>query len=159
MPRRAVAIDLGASSARFALGELNSESTIHNPKSKIDFQIIEQVPHSPLNWNGHEVWDIDFLLDFCRKALNFAKDNGAESIGIDTWGVDHGFIGTDGKLIQPPICYRDHSHVAMFEKMKEHRSWLYAQTGIQHQPFNTIYQLLARKEEQPELFARKKNGV
>jgi rhamnulokinase len=41
----------------------------------------------------------------------------------------------------------------MFEKLKEYRHWLYAQTGIQHQPFNTIYQLLARKEEQPELFA------
>lgn len=143
MPR-AVAIDLGASSARFAIGSLID--------GKIDFEIVEQIPHKPLAWNGHDVWDIDLLLGFCERALKFAQENGAESIGIDSWGVDHGFVDSSGKLIQPPICYRDASHQAMFEHMAEHRPWLYAQTGIQHQPFNTLYQLMARKGENPGLF-------
>lgn len=139
MPK-AVAIDLGATSARFALGDESG------------FQVVKQIPHTPLEWNGHEVWDIELLLGFCREALAIAQKNGATSIGIDTWGVDHGFLNSDGELVQPPVCYRDASHSKAFSQWESERKWLYAQTGIQHQPFNTLYQLLARKEESPHLF-------
>lgn len=144
MSRRAVAIDLGASSARFAIGERVGD--------RIEFEIVEQIPHKPLSWNGHEVWDFDLLFGFCRRALDAAKQSGAESLAIDTWGVDHGFVDSHGRLLQPPICYRDKSHVAVFEEMSDHRRWLYRQTGIQHQPFNTLYQLIARKRENASLF-------
>lgn len=142
--RKAVAIDLGASSARFAVGWQGPDG--------IAAEVVEQIPHAPVRRNGHDVWDIDALLGLCRRALDYARREGAVSIGIDTWGVDHGFVRPDGSLIQAPVAYRDASHQAAFERMAEHRSWLYAQTGIQHQPFNTLYQLIARHEAQPELF-------
>lgn len=145
MTRRAVAIDFGASSARFAIGELGKEGSIR-------FEVVEQIPHKPIGWNGHEVWDIDLLHAFCRRALDAARKSGAESLAIDTWGVDHGFLDSTGKLLQPPICYRDKSHVEAFESLADHRGWLYEQTGIQHQPFNTLYQLVARRNESPSLF-------
>jgi rhamnulokinase len=141
---KAVAVDFGASSARFALGELAEDA--------IEFRIVEQIAHKPVEWNGHDVWDFDALLLFCRRALDVAEQNGAASLGIDTWGVDHGFLDESGRLIQPPVCYRDSSHDAVFEELKEDRPWLYSQTGIQHQPFNTLYQLIARQRENPELF-------
>lgn len=144
MSRRAVAIDLGASSARFAVGELMD--------GMVTFEVVDQVPHKPRSWDGHEVWDIDFLIDFCRRALKTAHDCGAESLAIDTWGVDHGFVDESGRLLQPPICYRDRSHIDVFENLASHREWLYEETGIQHQPFNTLYQLIARRTQNDRLF-------
>lgn len=141
---KAVAIDCGASSVRYALGELHDGA--------IRFEIVRQAEHHSKRWDGRDVWDIDFLLDFCRDACRFAAENGAASVGIDTWGVDHGFVDADGCLIQPPVCYRDHSHTAVFEELEPDREWLYTETGIQHQPFNTLYQLIARKRENPALY-------
>jgi rhamnulokinase len=71
-------------------------------------------------------------------------------LGIDAWGVDHGFL-EGGRLIAPLTAYRDRSHEAEFLAAAEQRTWLYQRTGIQHQPFNTVYQLLARKKQTPHL--------
>jgi rhamnulokinase len=42
----------------------------------------------------------------------------------------------------------------MFDRMAGHRDRLYALTGIQHQPFNTIYQLAARDADLPSLHGK-----
>ncbi|HVL39644.1 MAG TPA: FGGY-family carbohydrate kinase [Fimbriimonadaceae bacterium] len=140
----AVAVDLGASSARFAAGRIES--------GRIQFEIVEQKPHEPREQDGRLVWDFPFLLDFCRRAAAYAGNRfGVATIGIDTWGVDHGLIGEHGGLLQPVVAYRDRSHAAAFEALHRERSWLYAATAIQHQPFNTLYQLWARTQEDPTL--------
>ncbi|HJP82597.1 MAG TPA: FGGY-family carbohydrate kinase, partial [Fimbriimonadaceae bacterium] len=69
------------------------------------------------------------------------------TLGIDAWGVDHGFVDFDGNLLANPVCYRDLSHAAAFEELAPFRRELYSLTGIQHQPFNTICQLYARHKE------------
>jgi rhamnulokinase len=140
----AVAVDLGASSARFALGRL--------AEGRISYEIIEQIPHHAVEWNGKWTWDSETLLGLCRRAADYA--HGLEvpcTIGIDSWGVDHGFVSPDGKLLQPPVCYRDESNTRAAESLTEHRPRLYELTGIQYQPFNSINQLLARTRETPEL--------
>ncbi len=81
------------------------------------------------------------LLALCRRAAGYASENlDGAALGIDSWGVDHGFLEEGGHLIQPPVCYRDASHATAFEELKGHRARLYALTGVQHQPFNTLYQ-------------------
>jgi len=140
-----MAVDLGASSGRFAAGRIL-------PDGDLDWQLIEQMPHSPKTWNGQAVWDLDSLLELCNRAAEYGSSHFSIcGLGIDSWGVDHGFIDANGKLIQPIVCYRDPSHLVQFDQMKAHRHELFQLTGIAHQPFNTIYQLLARKEENPEL--------
>lgn len=141
---KAVAIDLGASSMRYALGEYQD--------GQIRYEIIEQVPNAALETNGRWTWDADKLLDFCKCAESKALHTGNScTIGIDSWGVDHGFIGFDGSLIQQVVAYRDPSHVRCFDRLSPNRYRLFELTGIQHQPFNTIYQLAARMEEDPDL--------
>ena len=140
----AVAIDLGATSGRFAAGRLVD--------GRIEFEIIEQIPHSPLTQDGRLVWDLDALMGLVGRAASYASTTfGRATIGIDSWGVDHGFVDQRGELIQPPVCYRDPSITAMFEVMAPHRPRLYELTGIQHQPFNTVVQLAARLKERPTL--------
>jgi len=140
----AVAVDFGASSGRFAAGWIED--------GQIRFDIVDQIPHGPIERNGRLEWDIDRLLDLCLAAEAHAGSRfETATLGIDTWGVDHGFIGSDGKSLGAPVCYRDTSHLEAFELLAPHRARLYELTGIQHQPFNTICQLLARKLKDPEL--------
>jgi len=144
--RRAVAIDLGATSGRYALGELVD--------GQIRFTVVRQIPHEAEERNGVLYWDLPTIKNLCDEAAEYAKEHGANSVGIDSWGVDHGFIDSTGELVQAPVCYRDRSHLAAFESLASVRSRLYALTGIQHQPFNTICQLIARRSEAPDLPAR-----
>ena len=140
----AIAVDLGASSARFAAGWLED--------GELKYEIIEQVPHQTLTENGRIVWDFEALVAFVKRAAEYGSVRfGRATLGIDAWGVDHGFLDRQGNLIQTPVCYRDPSHEAAFESLAPHRDELYRLTGIQHQPFNTICQLIARRSENPNL--------
>ena len=66
------------------------------------------------------------------------------SVGIDSWGVDYGLLDAAGALLGNPVHYRD----ARTERSRT-ACWpvpaadLYAVTGIQQLPINTIYQLAA----------------
>ena len=79
-----------------------------------------------------------------------------ESIGVDTWGVDYGLIDANGKLIEAPYHYRDSRNNGVMEKSFETMSEedIYANSGIQFLPFNTLYQLVSCKTQRPDLLAR-----
>ncbi len=140
----AIAVDLGASSARFAAGWLED--------GELRYEIIEQVPHQTRTENGRIVWDFEALFAFVKRAAEYGSTRfGRATLGIDAWGVDHGFLDRNGNLIQTPVCYRDPSHEVAFESLAPHRDELYRLTGIQHQPFNTICQLIVRRNENPNL--------
>lgn len=140
----AVAIDLGATSARFAAGWLVN--------GRLEFELVAQQPHAAIERNGRLEWDLDALLGFCKEAVQFAESRFETStIGIDSWGVDHGFLSPTGDLLGAPVCYRDHSHERALEELEPFQARLYALTGIQKQPFNTLAQLIARRKEDPTL--------
>ncbi|HXG63704.1 MAG TPA: rhamnulokinase, partial [Blastocatellia bacterium] len=56
-----------------------------------------------------------------------------QSIGVDSWGVDYGLIDADGKLIEPPVCYRDERTREVSKKVFAviPRKEIFARTGIQ----------------------------
>lgn len=139
----AVAVDLGASSMRYATGTFDGE--------KIAFDITSREAHAPILDGAREVWDWANIRAFVKSAATHADSLKSATIGIDSWGVDHGFIGESGELLAPPVCYRDPSHQVQFELHRDWRERLFELTGIQHQPFNTIYQLSARLNEDPRL--------
>jgi rhamnulokinase len=95
--------------------------------------------------DGHLRWDLTGLYDEVRKGL--AGLPGAESIGIDTWGVDYGLLDAAGELVAEPVAYRDERTEAVIDEVHAMVSpdELYAITGLQFLPFNTIYQLAAEQ--------------
>lgn len=113
---------------------------------KISLEVVKQVPNTP---NGRH-WNLDHLVGFCKEALQFASSVKG-SLAIDSWGVDHGFVDRGGGVVAPPMMYRDTSHLAKSESLATLRERLFHLTGIAHQPFNTVFQLAARKEEGPSL--------
>lgn len=133
-------MDFGASSMRFAVGHLSD--------SGIEFEIVAQHVHQPKTENGKLVWDIEALESFCDHVVAYAaKLPGRYTLGIDSWAVDQVFLDSAGKRVGPVVAYRDASHVASFSQCLDQHRALFAETGIQPQPFNTVFQLLARKLE------------
>lgn len=132
---------MGASSVRFAHGKWDGE--------RISYQTVRQEP----NLTKGRCWDIDHLVKFCREAGQYAASVGA-SVGIDSWGVDHGFLDHDGKIVEGPVQYRDACHAAQFEELRPKHAELFQMTGIACQPFNTVFQLAARMAEDPGLADR-----
>ena len=87
------------------------------------------------------------------KAVN---EGGFDAIGIDTWGVDFGLLDKNGRLLANPYHYRDNRTHNVPEKVFEiiSKDELYSKAGLQFIHFNTIYQLMYLKFNEPEVLDR-----
>ncbi len=139
--KRYLAVDIGASSGRHILGwwedgVLKTEE-VYRFKNGVDEK------------NGHLVWNVERLEREVRAGIDAALEKcpEIESLSIDTWGVDYVLFRGDEPVF-PCYAYRDSRTEAVIEKVHEKVPFeeLYARTGIQFQPFNTVYQLYADKE-------------
>ena len=138
-----VAVDLGAGSGRVFLGHLGVEG--------LRFEEVHRFHYAPRASLGHLRWDMARLLggidEGLRRAGEQARENGSElvSAGVDSWGVDYGFVDGTGQLLQEPVCYRDARTEPMMEAVfaRMPRRELFARTGIQMMVFNTVFQLAA----------------
>lgn len=133
-----LAIDLGATSGRTVLATFDGQHITMREFTRFDN------PQLPIG--GHLFWNLPHLYNEVIKALRQVKAEGLdiESIGIDTWGCDFAFFGTDGQLLGLPYCYRDaHTDGAMerFFADRLPQQDVYARTGIQFMPFNSLFQL------------------
>ena len=127
------AVDWGAGSIRVCRVDLTT----------MQLDVVHRHEHQPVrDAAGHLRWDWDRLVAETEKGLEVAGP--VASIGVDTWGVDYGLLDGDGHLVAPPFSYRDHrtdGYRAVVDEIGEKE--LYATTGIQLQPFNTLFQLAA----------------
>ena len=137
-----LAIDIGASSGRHIVGWRDAQG-MHTRE-------VYRFPNAMRRENGHLVWNLERLEQEVKKGIQQAKDSFEEisSLAIDTWGVDYVCI-RDGKPVGPCYAYRDHRTEAACRGVQERMPFpeLYSRTGIQFQPFNTIYQLYADEME------------
>ncbi|WP_177239944.1 rhamnulokinase [Streptomyces monashensis] len=135
--RSYAAVDLGASSGRVMVGRVGADS--------LELGEAHRFPNRPVRVPEGLRWDALALyagvLDGLRAAGQVA------SVGIDSWAVDYGLLDADGALLGNPVHYRDARTEGVAEKV-----WatvpageLYAATGIQYAPFNTLYQLTAAR--------------
>ncbi len=146
MPNYYLAIDIGASSGRHILG--------HVEEGRIVLEEMYRFDNKQVHKNGHDCWDMDNLWIGILGGLRACKEAGKipQTIGIDTWAVDFVLIDKDGNTVGDAVAYRD-GRTKDADKLVDKvlpAVELYARTGIQKQLFNTIYQLMALKEEHPE---------
>src|SRR5580658_6424990 len=125
------AVDLGASGGRVMAGRVS--------ESGISLEEVHRFGNRPVAAGGTLYWDILRIYADLQHGLEAAARRfPLASAGIDSWGVAGGLLGS-------PVHYRDkrtegvparvHAAVPADE--------LYAVTGIQQLPINTIYQLAA----------------
>lgn len=147
-----LAIDIGASSGRHILGSLEN--------GKLQLEEVYRFENGMQEKNGHLCWDFAYLFTEIKNGMKRCKELGKipRSVGIDTWGVDFVLLDADGKQIGDSVGYRDHrtDHIRETLDALISQEAIYARTGIQFQPYNTLNQLLALKEEKPEQLAAAK---
>ena len=144
-----LAIDIGASSGRHILG--------HVDNGKIVLEEMYRFDNLQVHKNGHDCWDMENLWNGIIGGLKACGAAGKipANIGIDTWGVDYVLLDEEDEVLGDAVAYRDSRNEGMDQEVSKYISPedLYARTGIQKQPFNTIYQLMAQKLEHPEQIA------
>ena len=135
-----LAVDIGASSGRHIVGWTEDGA--------LKTEEVYRFPNGVTELDGHLTWDIDVLEAHVKAGIRAAKERfGAiESLSVDTWGVDYVLL-KDNETVYPVYAYRDRRTEDVIPKVHEKMPFtrLYRHTGIQFQPFNTIYQLYADK--------------
>ena len=133
-----LAIDIGASSGRHIVG--------WQQDGEVRTQEVYRFPNGVTELDGHLTWDIAALLAYVRAGIDEALHQfpNIETLSVDTWGVDYVLLREDEEVL-PCYAYRDSRTEAVIPKVHERIPFpeLYRHTGIQFQPFNTVYQLCA----------------
>ncbi|MFI0238714.1 rhamnulokinase family protein [Streptomyces sp. NPDC016845] len=132
------AIDLGASSGRVITAQVTRDTLTLNEAHRF--------PNTPVRTGTSLHWNILTLYAGILDGLR--KTGQVRSIGIDSWAVDYGLLDADGTLLGNPYHYRDTRTDTIAEKVWSQvpPAELYASTGLQYAPFNTLYQLAAARE-------------
>ena len=141
MQEKFLAIDIGASSGRHIVGWMDG--------GRIHTEEVYRFPNCVQRVDGHLEWDIDGMFAHVKQGIRaaFARYPQIKSLSIDTWAVDYVLLKKD-EPIYPVYAYRDSRTQAVLDEVHGIVPFetLYARTGIQFQPFNTVYQLYADKK-------------
>jgi len=135
------AIDLGASSGRVIVGRVSD--------GRLVLEEVHRFPNEPVQLEDGLYWDILRLHHEVIAGLRQASRSAPDllSVGIDTWGVDVGFLDAAGTLVANPVHHRDPRNIPAVESVHARidPGALYGRSGLQVMPFNTLYQLDAAR--------------
>jgi len=137
-----IAVDLGAESGRVMLGRIAD--------GRLSLEQIHRFGNGPVEEHGSLRWDFDRLLSEIKTGIGQAAkkaDGRVHGIGVDTWGVDFGLLGADGRLLEKPYHYRDRRTNGMMDQAFAlmPKRQVYESTGIQFMQLNSLYQVLAMR--------------
>jgi len=133
---RVAAVDLGATSGRVMVGTVGP--------GRLSLEEVHRFPNGPVTAaDGSLRWDVARLHREVLAGLRAAGP--VDGLGIDGWAVDYGLLDASGELLGQPFCYRDGRTDGVRDTVLSvvTEEELFATTGLQQLPFNTIYQLAA----------------
>ena len=143
-------VDLGAESGRVIAGRFDGKRVALEP--------LHRFPNGPVSLGGTLRWDVLRLWSEIQEGLAKAAagDYGnIISVGVDTWGVDYVLLSATGEMLGQPYHYRDPRTqgfpATAFTRVS--RREIFAETGLQFLPFNTLFQLLAMQKKDRALLA------
>jgi rhamnulokinase len=138
-----LACDLGAESGRVIAGTLEN--------GRVSLQELHRFPNIPLKEEGQLRWNIPNLILELKESLRKAAALKLpfESISTDSWGVDYALFDQAGQIMSPTFHYRDGRSKAGVDRVFKSVTWeeIFAETGIQFMPINTIFQLASEPPE------------
>ena len=149
-----IACDLGAESGRVILGTLSG--------GRLSLEEVHRFPTGPIPApDGGMHWDIHQIAAEIKTGLTQAarrlraEGMSADSVSVDSWGVDYVLVDAACKPLMLPFHYRDPRTDLVFAGATQtaSRDQIFAETGIQFMPINTLYQLLAHRQSAPKTLA------
>ncbi|HEY3926236.1 MAG TPA: rhamnulokinase family protein [Acidothermaceae bacterium] len=138
------AVDLGASSGRVMVGSVTPDA--------ITVRETHRFHNQPVEVAGTLYWDVLSLWAGVSHGLRLARRGGElVSVGVDAWAVDYALLDSAGQLLANPIHYRDARTKGVADAVARVVSFdqLYAATGVQPLPFNTLFQWVAARDTAP----------
>jgi rhamnulokinase len=132
------AIDLGAESGRVVRGRLDD--------GRVALEVVHRFENRPVRLPDGLRWNLLALFTETLDGLCRAAEGGPlAGIGVDAWGVDYALLDGERRVLGLPFHYRDGRTEGMVARAHARvpRAELYAATGIQTMPINTVFQLLA----------------
>ena len=146
-----LALDLGAESGRGILGHFDGDRLTMKEVGRFATGMGERDvgPDGVRRWEFERIGrEIDLLVAQAQSQVGTLH-----GVGADTWGVDFGLLDTSGHLLEAPVHYRDTLHPPAMQAVNEILSpeEIWAVTGLQFLPFNTLYQLYARQARVPHI--------
>ncbi len=149
-----LAFDLGAESGRGILGAFDGERLTLEEVGRF----ATGRGHDDIGPDGVRRWDIGRIGGEIESLLGRAQAQAGtlHGVGVDTWGVDFGLLDAQGKLLEAPVHYRDERHTPAMRDVHAlvPLEEIWAKTGVQFLPFNTLYQLYATQQRAPGLLDR-----
>lgn len=143
-----LAVDLGAESGRVM--------AVHFDGQSLRLEELHRFPNVTVNVQGTLHWDFLRLWTDIQQGIGLGKRFAPASLGVDTWGVDFGLLDSQGRLLGNPVTYRDSRTDGVMDRAfaSVSSSEIFAQTGIQFMPINTLYQMISLVESgSPQLAA------
>lgn len=146
MSTKHIAIDLGATSGRVVVGNLDKIEVVHR------FDSANEIILGSLYWDIIKIFsEIKIGL---KKAFLLYGDE-ISSIAIDSWGVDYALLDKNGILVTPLYHYRDQRSKKVFNEVNDiiGKDRLFNNTGLAFQEYNTIYQIYSQIKSNKQLFS------
>ena len=142
--RSVAAIDLGATSGRVITGALDGG----HGQERLHLRHVARFDNTPVRLPDGLHWDVLSLYSAAMRGLGAAsrEEPGLVGAAVDSWAVDYGLLGS-GRLLGNPYHYRDernHAGVTDVHALVGPEE-LYRRNGLQHLPFNTLFQLAASR--------------
>ncbi len=144
------AVDLGASGGRVAVGRVDREA------GRLHMEIVHRFANGPQRQGETVRWDLTRLIEGVEEGLTIAavKHGQAASIGCDAWGLDHGFIGHRGQMLERPFSYQDSRTSRPDIAVGLDVDSLRRVAAAPHLPISTMHQLVATRLDAPGLLQR-----
>jgi rhamnulokinase len=129
------AVDLGASGGRVLVGRLAG--------GRVALAEVHRFPNRPVRLPDGLRWNLSGL--FAESLDGLRRAGRLDGVGVDTWGVDYALLDGGRRVLGMPFHYRDDRTRGMVERAfaRVPVAEMYAVTGIQTLPINTVFQLLA----------------
>ena len=146
-----LAVDIGAESGRVMAGRFDGRH--------VSLHEIHRFRNGPVQLGGTLRWNLVGLWTEIQNGLREAAaqyGTSVTSVGVDTWGVDFVLMNRHDEMLGQAWNYRDSRTDGMLAKALQRvpRAEIFAQTGLQFMQINSLYQLLAMCERDPELVAQ-----
>ncbi|HQY29885.1 MAG TPA: FGGY family carbohydrate kinase [Thermomicrobiales bacterium] len=142
-----IAIDLGNTSGRISLATFSVD--------RLQIAEVHRFANRSLRTDDRLEWDLAHLLEQVKQGIRLAltQNPAVESIGIDSWGVDFALIDRNGTLLANPLHHRTASLRAAQASVHARipPAELFARTGTQDLPINSLYHLVDIQTSRPEL--------
>ena len=136
MSATVAAVDLGATSGRVILGHVS-----HN---ELSIRPVARFPNLPVRTIDGLHWNILELYRNVVAGLAHAvrEEPALSSVAVDSWAVDYALM-RGGRMLGTPYHYRDtrSENAVVAAHALVGPAELYSHNGLQHLPFNTLFQL------------------